>query len=261
MFNGWSESGGAGIITNAGVSYNTFSKNNIANNRVGIDLLGAPSNNIIAHNNFINNEQQVALEGSNIWDYGYPSGGNFWSNYMYTDLFSGFNQNELGSDGIGDVPVILDKNNIDRFPLMAPITPFDAGVWDGETYDVDVVSNSTATNFYFNPDDGPFLRFNVMGENGTSGFCRVTIPKDLLWTEDGWTITIGDQPITDYTRFEDENYTYLYFTYNHSTPHIVLIQGTSVIPEIPSIITTAIFTLTTLIATTLLKTKRKSQSP
>ena len=77
------------------------------------------------------------------------------------------------------------------------------------------------------------MRFNITGEDGTKGFCRVTIPKDLLWVQDGqWSVLVGGEPV-NYTIIPDENYTYLYFTYNHSTK-TVEIQGTDVIPEFPS---------------------------
>jgi len=66
----------------------------------------------------------------NFWDNGYPSGGNYWSDYNGTDLFSGPYQNETGSDGIGDTPYGIDENNQDRYPLMKPYPwgPHDVGV-------------------------------------------------------------------------------------------------------------------------------------
>lgn len=115
---------------------------------------------------------------------------------------------------------------------MAPINIFEAGVWNETEYFVDVVSNSTVSDFYFNPDEGSFLKFNMIGPENTTGFCRVTIPKSLLWVEDGWAVLVGGEPV-NYTIIPDENYTYLYFTYNHSTK-TVEIQGTDVIPEFPS---------------------------
>ena len=236
--------------------------NNITSNFAGIMLSDAPNtvNNRIFHNNFINNKYPSGSDSqlSNIWDNGYPSGGNYWSEYTYSDSLRGPNQDQPGSDGIGDVPIIINSNNVDSFPLMAPISIFDAGTWDSMTYNVNILSNSTVSDFYFNPEEGAFLRFNVTGENGTDGFCRVTIPNDLLWVEDGWTITVGDQPITNYTIIPDANHAYLYFTYNHST-QTVMIQGTHVIPEFPSTIILPLFMLTTLIATVLLKKKRKTK--
>jgi len=77
------------------------------------------------------------------------------------------------------------------------------------------------------------LRFNITGEDGTNGFCRVTIPKDLLRVQDGqWSVLVGGEP-ANYTIIPDENYTYLYFTYNHSAK-TVEIQGADVISEFPS---------------------------
>jgi hypothetical protein len=53
----------------------------------------------------------------NVWDDGYPSGGNYWSNYTGVDVKSGPNQDQPGSDGIGDSPHVIDANNKDNYPL------------------------------------------------------------------------------------------------------------------------------------------------
>jgi len=134
---------------------NSLTRNNVTNNRSGVSLLGShnnsltgnsiskndvgielsryslwgilvwySSNNLIFHNNFINNTRQVESDGSlNTWDDGYPSGGNYWSDYTGIDLYSGPYQNETGSDGIGDTPYIIDENSKDNYPLMKPWTP------------------------------------------------------------------------------------------------------------------------------------------
>ncbi|MCJ7423045.1 hypothetical protein MUP01_02090, partial [Candidatus Bathyarchaeota archaeon] len=57
---------------------------------------------------------------ANVWDDGYPSGGNYWSDYAGLDLYRGAYQNESGSDGIGDVPYNIDASNNDHYPLMTP---------------------------------------------------------------------------------------------------------------------------------------------
>jgi len=93
---------------------NTISKNQFS----GIDLRYS-SNNVICCNNFINNTKQVQnYYSTNTWDNGYPSGGNYWSNYNGTDFYSGPYQNVAGGDGIGDKPYLIDKDNQDRYPLM-----------------------------------------------------------------------------------------------------------------------------------------------
>jgi len=108
-----------------GSSQNIVYENNIQNNQYGI-MLTESENNKFYHNNFIDNEQQVYIYTSgyvNIWDDGYPSGGNYWSDYTGVDEFSGPNQNQPGSDGIGDTPYVIDENNQDNYPLMEPWTP------------------------------------------------------------------------------------------------------------------------------------------
>jgi len=230
--------------------------NSLSNNvRYGI-YFHKSKNTTIYHNNFINNGQHVHLYKSynNSWDNGCPSGGNYWNDYSDADLYHGPFQNETGSDSIGDTPYTIDANNTDRYPLIAPISVFDAGTWNGIAYSVDVVSNSTVSDFHFNPHEGPFLRFNVTGDDGTLGFCRVAIPKSLLWVEDGWTVSVGNEPV-NYTIIPYENYTYLYFTYNHST-QTVTIQGTGVIPEFPSSI--ALLGFLMLITIPLIFIKKKS---
>jgi parallel beta-helix repeat protein len=92
--------------------------NNITKNGVGI-VLNSSSSISIYHNNFINNTQQVENQAStNLWDNGYPSGGNYWSEYNGTDIYMGLYQNETGNDGIGDTSYGIDANNTDNYPLM-----------------------------------------------------------------------------------------------------------------------------------------------
>jgi hypothetical protein len=108
---------------------------------------------------------------------------------------------------------------------------FDAGTWEDTQYDVFVVSNSTVSDFSFN-SDGARVRFKIEGEPGTMGFCNVTIPKNLLYAENTWTVLVDGISVTP-TVNEEENYTNLHFTYNHSTKTVEII-GTDAIPEFPS---------------------------
>jgi len=55
----------------------------------------------------------------NVWDDGYPSGGNYWSDHNDTDVYSGPHQNETGPDGISDIPYEIDRDNVDYYPLMS----------------------------------------------------------------------------------------------------------------------------------------------
>jgi parallel beta-helix repeat protein len=100
-------------------SYNNFERNTAAQNSFAI-VLSYSSGNTIYHNSFTNNAGQVSSNSVNVWDNGYPSGGNYWSDYRGGDLYSGPYQNVSGSDGIGDTPYTIDANNIDHYPIMNP---------------------------------------------------------------------------------------------------------------------------------------------
>lgn len=112
-------------------SNGTVSECNVANNtRFGVYLL-LSSGNKIYHNNIDNNTQQVFSDGSSqLWYDGYPSGGNYWSNYTGVDLLNGPFQNETQGDGIGDTLYVIDASNIDVYPLMDFWPPPDIEVLD-----------------------------------------------------------------------------------------------------------------------------------
>lgn len=109
-------------------SNNTITGNNITDNQWGIQLNNSPylsctSDNNIYHNNFIHNTQHVwVLETgeippssyTNSWDDGYPSGGNYWSDYE--SLYP--NATEIDGSGVWNTPYVIDENNIDNYPLI-----------------------------------------------------------------------------------------------------------------------------------------------
>ena len=100
-------------------SFNNLTENVIRDNSVGLRFLDGANNNTVYHNNFVDNTAQAFVQSSynNSWDDGYPSGGNYWSNYGGFDVRSGPFQNVTGSDGLGDTRFVVDLNNIDRYPL------------------------------------------------------------------------------------------------------------------------------------------------
>jgi len=233
---------------------NSISGNNIANNGYGI-WLDHSSNNSIFYNNLMENTRQVSIykSYSNLWDDGYPSGGNYWSDYNGTDLYSGPEQSETGSDGVGDASYDIDADNRDRYPLMGPFNTFDVGTWNGTAYNVDMVTNSTVSNFQVDAIQKT-ISFNVTGVEGAAGFCRVTIPNIIvedLW-QGNYTVLLNGEPLP-FRNWTDPTYTYIYINYTHTEHEIIII------PEFPSTIILPLFTLTTLIATILLKKKRKTK--
>ena len=202
------------------------------NNEYGIRLWHS-DNNTLYHNNFIENLIQVNDTirewlypwqyyyhySKNIWDNSYPSGGNYWSDYTGVDV---------DGNGIGDTPYVIDVNNTDRYPLIAPITTFDADVWNGTAYHVDIISNSSLSNFNIDTSRKT-VSFNVTGEENQTGFCRITIPNVIV--EDLWhgnyTVLLNGET-WPYRNWTDTANTYIYLNYTHSEHQIVII------PEFPS---------------------------
>ncbi len=109
-------------------AYNRFVGNTIRENNLwGIRVLNNQHDNVIYHNNFINNRVQSntlqvsmlgfyggELPNLSVWDNG--TSGNYWSDY--TTRYQ--NASEAGNSGTGDTPFVINENNIDHHPLMSP---------------------------------------------------------------------------------------------------------------------------------------------
>ena len=123
---------GIGFEPGGGQS-NLVTENNITGNGVGIDFTYRVDfhyyENKIYHNNFENTVQVHVPSDSMVdmlgyWDNGYPSGGNYWSDLNpKADFRSGPRQDVVGSDGIVDVPYIIDVYSRDSYPLAKPYYP------------------------------------------------------------------------------------------------------------------------------------------
>ncbi len=101
---------------------NEINNNTLMNNEIGIDLHISNSNRVY-HNNMVDNLDQALDNQVNSWNNGYPSGGNYWSDYAGIDNRSGPNQDLPGSDDIGDTPYVIDSDSRDYYPLMFPVGP------------------------------------------------------------------------------------------------------------------------------------------
>ncbi|MCK4444226.1 MAG: right-handed parallel beta-helix repeat-containing protein, partial [Thermoplasmata archaeon] len=139
----WSNWDGIILITSAN---NTIANNSAWNNLDGIDLSHSSNHNVVVnntvsdnrygvysyssignmiyHNNLENNTNQAYDDGTNSWDNGYPSGGNYWSDYNGYDEMTGPNQDQPGGDGIGDTPYDVSGGvNRDRYPFTSRVAP------------------------------------------------------------------------------------------------------------------------------------------
>lgn len=121
-----------GSNTRYGIHLYKSTGNNITENIValnywyGVRLFFSPSSRVY-HNSILGNAKQAVDSGvsdsASSWDNGYPSGGNYWNDYMEADNCSGPNQDVCPDpDGIGDEPYEVEWQGVDRYPLMDPVT-------------------------------------------------------------------------------------------------------------------------------------------
>ena len=101
------------------------------------------------------------------WDDGYPSGGNYWSDYHGDDYYSGVYQNVTGSDGVGDTVHIVNVTGAsgsltDHFPLIGP--------WTRKGQNVSVSSGGVSVTFDNTSEGITRINISASGPDPPSGF-------------------------------------------------------------------------------------------
>jgi parallel beta-helix repeat protein len=181
----------------------------------GVTIRQAGGNSVF-HNNFVNYWQvDVSDAFVNVWDDGYPSGGNYWSDYSGVDWFCGAGQNVSGSDGLGDSPYGTNVNNTDAYPLMGFFRVFDI-VWNSSSYSVETVCNSTITGFsLMRFESFVGISLNVSGVDGTGGFCRVSVPEAFFegLGEAAYAVVVNGNSVFVRELGSYDGYEMLYFAY------------------------------------------------
>jgi parallel beta-helix repeat protein len=185
-------------------SNNSIVKNSLtANSQSGIYVSGSSGNHIYG-NNMNNTKQVLTFSSVNVWDDGYPSGGNYWADYIDVDIYSGPYQNETGSDGVWDQSYVIDTNNQDRYPLVNPWAPEETclvvrgmdnriyyRVWNGTGWEGWIVLPGSTIDSPAATVCGNELHVVVRGSDGYSlwhGYVNLTDNTFSSWTRlSGWT--------------------------------------------------------------------------
>jgi parallel beta-helix repeat protein len=177
-------------------------KNNtvFSNTEFGIFLEDSLGNDIY-HNDFVNNQEQASDDSNNgnQWNTSYPEGGNFWSDYNGVDMHSGPNQDQEGSDGIGDASYTIEGgSNNDHYPLI-------------EALYMDIVPPSIISTYPNNEATDVNLSIEITIEFSESmDVCSVEsaifispeITYSLQWTNSNKTLTLDfSEPLSQKTLY------------------------------------------------------------
>jgi parallel beta-helix repeat protein len=219
---------------------NRIEENTFRNSLFGIRLFNSNLNTFF-HNNLVNNDQQADLINSfeNVWDNGVE--GNFWSEHTARDA---------NKDGIGDNSYSVSDDNHDRYPLMGTFSSYRIEPRN-DSY-VMVVTNSSILNFAFETQSRT-IKLTVEGANDTYGFCRMSIPKNVVEPNIEIIIDGGLTPVlhANYSLNSDSLNTWIYFAFYHSKHEI------TVVPEFLPLIMSLVFILETLGVLLFRKRRRK----
>ena len=143
-------------------------------------------------------------------------------------------------------------------PIGSPVEK-SFNVTVGETdYVVTTVSNSTVSDLSFN-ETSKQLRFSVSGPDGTTGFCNITVPAELMWGD--FTLYLDDAALVEGVDYvESFNGTHYLFsvTYAHSS-HVIDLFSTEVVPDFASWLFLPFLASATLLGFALRKKLKKQQ--
>jgi len=111
-----------------------------------------------------------------------------------------------------------DEADIPNCTLPSTTPPFEVLdiVLGSRTYNIITLSNSTMSSFDFTLGEQIF--FNITSSANTTGYCYVTIPKQLIRcnSPEEWQVWANDTLIENRKIMETTNHSYIYFTRKHN---------------------------------------------
>jgi len=240
-----------GIWLSDGSNFNVITGNTVSSYYNAVSLLGS-CNNTVYRNNFLVSHNQVC--SNNFLDR--DGEGNYYSTYVGVDS---------NKNGIGDSPYIVYES-IDHYPLMGTFQSFNVSITPQSSEEVDVISNFTISNlglyeWLSTPNQylqagQPFLRLvPVQEQNMTAGFCRMTLPNNILNTSE-YIVLINMTPvIVNKLAMSNDTYTTLYFTFNSSA-----LDGIIIVPEFPSFLVIPLFMVAMLLPIAIYERKHRTRA-
>jgi hypothetical protein len=90
---------------------------------------------------------------------------------------------------------------------------------NSQTYQITILSNSTITNFTYDPIL-KIIQYDATGTDGTTGLSSTAIPKEIL---NGTIAILINETAIAYNQYENQTHNLLSFNYTHSTTHIKIL--------------------------------------
>ena len=206
-----------GISFNVSNSGNVISDNFIrSNNEHGIRFVDKSTDNLVFHNNLMDNPKQAfdINPGSNDWHHPVLLEGNYWSDYLGVDDGSGTGKHAIAGDSIGDTLIPHPEPDYDFYPFTqesgwmfpqnkGPVA--DAGP-DQTVYTGDVVQFDGSGSYDLN---GGWVTTTVDSEGDVGEYASIALDskdnphisyydatngdlKYARWTGDNWSIETVD---------------------------------------------------------------------
>lgn len=144
----------------------------------------------------------------------------------------------FSSPAVADQMVFIGSFDDNVYAFGTPAVTYSVDV-GGTLYPVEIKSNSVISEFSFDQESKTISLYasNATGMSGTVGFCNITFPTVLLGGP--YNVMFDDSALPS-TTSSNATHTSLAFSYTHSI-HKIEVVGTTVVPEISSIIIAAIF--------------------
>ncbi len=175
--------------------YNTIHDNNITNNSIALEIQWTGTG-LIYHNNFIGNDVDCIVHGtrSDLFDFGYPSGGNYWDSWISPDSFRGPGQDYPGSDGFVDSPYVINGTLVDEYPVTVPDGWLDINTTGP------VVNLDTGETFFAIQDaldDADTMNGHTISVGAWTYYENVIVDKEVSIIGDGANVTFVDGQRTE----------------------------------------------------------------
>jgi len=144
----------------------------------------------------------------------------------------------FSSLAVAEEMVFIGSMDKKVYAFGTPVVTYSVEI-GGVEYPVTIKSNSLISEFHFDQASKTisFYASNATGMSGTAGFCNITFPTELLG---GPYTVMFDDSARSFSQRSNATHTSLAFSYTHSI-HKIEVIGTSMIPEISSIIAVSMF--------------------